>query len=377
MFVRGEFAGMRGCSEYETTILSMANARHLDACSASSAACASSVAVPTSPVGDCGKENARPPRARAAQHCTRTPTAMLSPDGAQCLTMDDSPCKSAFVTSPVTVRRLTFTGGKEDEDRDLTRSHDAVERGESTHVLGKPLRPVSGRWKRCVVQATGSAFYLLEEATEALLLVAKRVGDHFYLSQSPSFVDATEKDVAACMMKSRGATMSPGCNGVLRCRPDQKQFVLYSTACELCDSTLGKFSCGVHSQGKLERQRLAVIRHKMGQLAPGVTARILISDLPPVNPDNRRVVWCPRASEMRECVKVQVPFGSPSVRFTCGSVLDLELTFGGVLTGRVREAGYSNVAPVRLSVQRRRSIGTPVPHSQQEASVERWLVHPP
>lgn len=57
--------------------------------------------------------------------------------------MHDSPCQSAFKESPVAIRRLEFDpeGGKAPEgDAPSGCVWDSVERGESTGVLGKPLR---------------------------------------------------------------------------------------------------------------------------------------------------------------------------------------------------------------------------------------------
>jgi len=172
---------------------------------------------------------------------------------------------------------------------------------------------------------------LVEEASGTTLLAARHVNGDFVISQSPdSLFRACSKQLAALLNPGvHGSRCGPpgggspppasGCGAsvtaTLRRDKKRQRYTLYSTGCELCDVTMGKFSCSGHSDArKLDRQQLAIIRHKTGHVTPTVTAKILVTDIPPVDEHNQRVVWCARSQYLDTPTKVQVPFSSPSVR---------------------------------------------------------------
>jgi len=162
-----------------------------------------------------------------------------------------------------------------------------LELGECREIIASGLldavKEVSG-WKDCfVVSEDKEKFYMFEEGTNALLLTAKKSGNHFFISQYEDYPEHRGTNGYCCLLRRNQTGFG---------------YTLVSCSCELCDENLQKFSCisGESSYEPSDRQILAKISQRKKTIEGiEIETRCLSVRIPASHPrDHSRIVWCPR-----------------------------------------------------------------------------------
>jgi hypothetical protein len=191
---------------------------------------------------------------------------------------------------------------------------DDLESGHAREVVTEEcLSPAEHdtNWTHCYLVRVDKVNYkMYSQKSHRFLLSAKKVGDHFYISQYESFPDETAKGVVPsaryCAVMRGGGGEEGGGSKV-----DRKRFRLWLCGCEDPEThySLERFAAGSTAEERIDGQLLADVTH-YSKVVEGAEAemRAMSLSLPAVLPDRRnRVLWCPRAEPTMPMSGVPTP----------------------------------------------------------------------
>ena len=195
---------------------------------------------------------------------------------------------------------------------------DDLESGHAREVVTEEcLSPAEHdtNWTHCYLVRVDKVNYkMYSQKSHRFLLSAKKVGDHFYISQYESFPDETAKGVVpsaryCAIMRGGGGGEEGG--GAGSKAADRKRFRLWLCGCEDPEThySLEKFAAGSTAEERIDGQLLADVTHYSKEVV-GADAemRAMSLSLPAVLPDRRnRVLWCPRAEPTMPMSGVPTP----------------------------------------------------------------------
>lgn len=174
-------------------------------------------------------------------------------------------------------------------------------RDTTAHTVTSPVK-VKSNWKQFYIfkdHADKNIFKMYDQKSDAFLLSARRDKSTFWISQYECVPKLEERS-------SFNGVVKPVENYSTKIR----KFQIFSFQCEHCDDTLQRYTC-THSDDEIDltatdsattcsyqRQHFADVTHTdQFIVGSGVQARYMSCDIPHVNEDLTRVVWCPRTSK--------------------------------------------------------------------------------